>query len=345
MTKMKKDNYVPVLKTKKDINAEALDRVEQERTGRQLGLLCRFSAMNKAIGKYFRFKQVTLIAGASGHGKSTLLNMLLADFLNKRLNQRFEEDVIIVHNTFEMLPVDEVLRNVSGKVEKSHLGLLSSEWIPVEVEGEKGKYNRVTDDELNRIREALTEDEDLNHYYFEEPTNIQGIMKNILTAIEYYKLQNDIPLEDNTRNPKVIVAIDHTLLVVGEKGESTLDTMASLGRIVVFLKKKGFMVLLVGQLNNEIEKAERIKNNDLHYPMKSDIYAQGQLYNACDNVLIIHQPELLGILQYGKNRYSTSLLVHIQFIKQRFGKVGSVWLKNALERGQFIPFNPEPNTK
>ena len=73
----------------------------------------------------------------------------------------------------------------------------------------------------------------------------------------------------------------------------------------------------------------------------SDIYAQAQLFNACDNVLTIHQPELLGILFYGRNQYKTSNLMHLQILKQRFGKVGSVWLYNDLGKGRVYETTPE----
>lgn len=324
------DNYVPQLKTKKDVAEEAKEKIQEERSGKQLGLRTRFAKLNIAVGKYFRFKSVTAIAGLSGHGKSLILNFILNDFLNKALNGNFKEDVIIIHNSFEMSPVDEVIRNISNKLEKSHLYLLSSEF-----DKEKGNYNTISNEELELISNALDEDEDLDHYYFEDPTNINGILKNIKCGIEYYQEKY------NTTNlPKVCVAIDHTLLVDPDKGESVLDMMGRLAKTAIYLKKRGYMVFFVGQLNNEIEKPERLKNPDLHFPVKSDIYAQAQVYNACDNVFSIHQPELLGILEYGKNRFVTEKLIHLQLLKQRFGKVGSIWLRNELERGQLVPFEP-----
>ena len=349
-----KDDYVPILKTKKDISEEAKDKINQERSGKQLGLKTRFSKLNIALGRYFRFKQVTAIAGLSGHGKSAILNMILADFTNKELNREFQEDVVIIHNTFEMLPVDEVLRTVSSKLEKSHLYLLSSEFQRTET---KAGYNVITNEEFDEISDALKEDEDIDHYYFEEPTNVQGLMKNITCGIDYYKekqlsrthdihtldsieysrLYNKIPI------PKVVVAVDHTLLINQDKGESVLDTITKISKLAVFLKKKGYMVILVGQLNGEIERPERIKNIDLQFPIKSDIYAQAQIYNACDNVLTIHQPELLGILEYGKNKLITSGLVHLQVLKQRFGKVGSIWLKNEFSKGKLLEVEPVSN--
>ena len=326
----KKFDYTPMLKTKKDINVEVKKKIEEERTGKQLGLKTRFNKLNAAMGKYIRFSNVISINGLSGHGKSTLLNMLLQDFINKDLNKNFEQDVIIIHNSFEMLPVDEVMRNVSSKLEVSYMHLLSSE-----IKEDKTGYNRISDEELKDIDRALENDENQDHYYFEESTNIMGLTQNINKGIEFYQSKY------NTKKiPKVVVALDHTLLVEAMEKEGVIDTMGRLGKWAIYLKKKGYLVVFVGQLNNEIEKPERLRNLDLQYPMKSDIYAQGQLYNACDIVLTIHQPELLGIVKYGKNQYNTAGLVHLQVIKQRAGKVGSIWLKNELDKGRLIQFEP-----
>lgn len=324
-------DYIPKLKTRKDINEEAKQIINNERSGKQLGLLCRFNRLNIAMGKYFRFKQVTTIAGLSGHGKSTLLNMILADFLDKRLNSLFTHPVIIIHNTFEMLPVDEVIRNVGSKTGKSHFNLLSSEFT-------NGQYNTISEEEFASISKVLDDDDDRDHYYFDEPTNVMGLVKNVNTSISHFQQKYN-----TNKVPQVVFALDHSLLVDGEKGENVIDTITRLSKLAVVLKKKGYMVFIIGQLNGNIEATERLKNPLVQYPIKSDIYAQAQIYNASDNVLIIHQPELLGIQEYGVNKLVTTGLVHLYVIKQRFGRIGSIWLKNELHEGRLIQFEPISN--
>lgn len=333
------NGYIPTLKTRKEINKSVIARINAERSGKQLGLKTRFSHLNIALGKYVRFSQVILIAGLSGHGKSTLLNMLLDDFLNKELNKEFEQEVIIVHNSFEMTPDDETIRTVSSKLNRSHLSLLSAEWTKGDAETRtKGHYNRVSDEELEAVKHVLSEEEDKNHYFFDEATTVAGLIANRNAALLYYKENNP-----GKPQPKVVNALDHSLLVIGDKGDNTLEIMSKIGRASIALKKRGDLVIIVGQLNNNIESPERIKNADLQYPVKSDIYAQGQLYNACDVVLVGHQPEMLGIIEYGKNKLSTALLFHLQALKQRFGKAGSIWLQNQLNKGQLVQFKPVSN--
>lgn len=347
--------YIPKIKTQKEIAEEAKKRINEERSGKQLGLRTRFGKLNVAIGRFFRFSQVYSINGLSGHGKSAFLNILLQDFKNTELNGNYKTPFIIVHNCFEMLPVDEVLRTVSSKLEVSHLHLLSSE-MKYNEDGLSGEYNVITDKEFEAISQVLDNvEEEVKHYYFEEPTNTIGLLKNIEVAVLAYKdeiisktynidalTQEELKTyREKIPNPRIVMALDHTLLVEPDKGDGVLDTISRIAKASIYLKKQGCLVLLVGQLNNVIESEVRIRNPDLHYPIKSDIYAQAQIYNACDGVLIIHQPELLGILKYGKNQYNTANLVHLQLVKQRFGKVGSIWLKNEFSKGRLIQIEPQ----
>jgi replicative DNA helicase len=330
---MSLENKVVVLTTK-DVRQKAKEAILAERTGRQLGLRTRYSQLNVALGKYFRFGTVTSINGLSGHGKSYLLNLLTQDFTNTELNGNCYYDYIIAAHSFEMLPEDELLRSVSSGLEKSYMYLLSSEF-----DVEKKKYNTISEQELQQIDAILDSYEDKPIYYFDNPTTLGGIAKNVKAAIEKYQDDKKI-----TTIPKVIITIDHTLLIKQAKGENQiLDTMRALAGLVVGLKKKGYMVIMLGQLNNNIEKIERIRNPEGHYPIKSDIYAQGEIFNACDNVITIHQPEMLGLLQYGKNKWNTEGLVHLQLLKQRFGKIGSIWLQNNLSKGTLIQCKPVSN--
>ncbi|MFK5282586.1 hypothetical protein ACI3PL_23785, partial [Lacticaseibacillus paracasei] len=65
------------------------------------------------------------------------------------------------------------------------------------------------------------------------------------------------------------------------------------------------------------------------------------VYQACDNVIIPHRPELLGISKYGVKSILTTNLVHGGFIKSRFGNAGNFWLKNELSKGRFTHFTEE----
>ncbi|NQY68839.1 MAG: hypothetical protein HRT72_14085, partial [Flavobacteriales bacterium] len=77
-----KDRYngLKFLHTKQVIDS-AKQRIAEERSGKQYGLLCRFPSVNRAMLRYWRFKRIVMICGMSGSGKSYFLNMLRNDFL------------------------------------------------------------------------------------------------------------------------------------------------------------------------------------------------------------------------------------------------------------------------
>jgi replicative DNA helicase len=74
-------NGLPLIKTFEAIDSSK-KRINDERSGEQLGMYCRWGKLNKAMLKYWRFNHVTMIGGMSGSGKSFILNMLRTDFLD-----------------------------------------------------------------------------------------------------------------------------------------------------------------------------------------------------------------------------------------------------------------------
>jgi len=309
----------------------ALDIVQQEREEGQLGLLTQFNSLNVSMGKYFRFNIVNLLAGLSGHAKSYLLNILTNNFLDYKkdgLNHSITYIPIVLHFCFEMSAYNEILRKVAGDLGISYGYLLSSQY-----DKDSKSYNKLTDDELDKVKACLDHYKNDSILFFENSGNVKLIYN---TVEHYYNYYNNLP---NAISGKVvykfIVNIDHTLLIETLDERSTLDLMANVGKIAISIRKRfGAMVNLLGQLNNNIEDPKRITNPALHYPMKSDIYAQGQLYNACDNVFTTHQPRLLQISLYGAQKLPTKGLIHLLKLKARHGSVGSIWLMNDLNEGR-----------
>ncbi len=89
------------------------------------GMISRWPKLNYVVGGAFRFDQTFYLLGASGSGKSYLLNMLRDDFASS-LNSKYPQDVKILSFSFEMSAEDEVIRTYSGKLETSYSELISS---------------------------------------------------------------------------------------------------------------------------------------------------------------------------------------------------------------------------
>lgn len=305
---------------------EAKEAINLERSGKQLGLFCRFNGINRAMLKYWRFGQVTLIAGMSSGGKSTLLNILEDDFSDPNLNKNCQYKVIILGFKYEMSGSDEVLRNISGKLDTSYSNLLSAEFNE-----KKGDYNIISDNEFEKISVKLDSLKGRKIFYVETNGNLSQLYETYLSMKIRYP------------DHKFVISIDHTLLSKKLDEKNDAELMQNTGLTAIRLRKEGCMVILIGQLNGNIEENTRRENTALHYPIKTDVHCGNQVFWACNNVILYHRPELLKIQKYGLEKRDSKKLIHLNIIKQRFGKIGSIWLQENFVKGQINEF-PQINT-
>jgi len=327
-------NVLPVTTPAQAVQ-QARQQILLERTGEQHGLKTRYPKLNIAQRKWFRFNNVYLLAGLSGSGKSYLMNTFIEDFLDYRepdsINGEIDFIPLIFQFCFEMSSHTEIIRACANDMGVNYNYILSSHY-----DRNTKNYNRLTDDELLKVDNFLNYYKRKSILFFETAGNLNMIYN---TVSHYYKVYKNKEVK-NGKKYKVVINIDHSLLIekLGEKSEREL--MARLGKIAIRLRKEfGAMVFIIGQLNNNIETTDRIMKSSMHYPIKSDIYAQGQLYNACDSVLTIHQPALLKISQYGPKKIPTAGLIHLQQLKARHGSIGSIWLRNELHTGKIVPYD------
>lgn len=306
---------------------EAEESIELERSGKQLGVYCRYAKVNRAMLKYWRFGQVTLLAGMSSGGKSTLLNALEDDFTNPELNGNCEYDVVMLGFKYEMSGSDEVLRNVSGKLDTSYSNLLSADYIKDDIHG-KPVYNSITDAEFDNIKIHLNKLRGRKIFYVETNGDLTQLYET------YKAMRLKYPDVVGKKKVKFIITIDHTLLSKKLDEKSDAELMQNTGLVAIKLRKEGCMVILIGQLNGNIEDIKRQENNMFHYPIKTDVHCGNQVFWACNNVLLYHRPELLGIEKYGKEKRPTANLIHLRCIKQRFGKIGNIWLHANFSKGR-----------
>jgi len=345
MAKTSELNILPVL-SPKDVSKKVIEQVELERTGKQLGMLTRYPKLNIAFRKYFRFNQVNLFAGLSGSGKSLFLNILSEDFLDYReensLNCNIDFIPILLHFCFEMSATNEMLRSIATDLGLSFDYLLSSARVDKQ-DGTKG-YNKITDRELDVIKKILEKQSNKSILYFETSGNVAEVEHTINAYFnrytkhaEAFNAQSFEKRKGKTLVYKFIINFDHTLLFEKFDEDTQLQIISNIAKMAIRVRKRGdAMINLIGQLNNNIEDIRRLTMPSLHYPQKSDIYAQGELYNACDTVAILHRPELLKISNYGLKQLPTKGLIHLLILKARFAKIGSIWFKEAFEQGTIL---------
>ena len=165
----------------------------------------------------------------------------------------------------------------------------------------------ITDASYSAILKASKGFKEYPIYYVDTPGSVAEIEATIMNFYNTKVLPE---------NAKFIVILDHTLLVDGSG--SVLETIAALQKLFIKIKKlKNTSVIQLSQMNRNIEGSERINNNTMHYPMRSDISSADSIYQASDYVLCIHRPELLNIKEYGPNRLPVQDMIYIHILKNR----------------------------
>ena len=302
-----------VIKPLDKVLHEADTLVKEGMSNENMALKTRWSGFNRLMMGGLRFGNTYLLAGASGHGKSFFLNMLIQDFLDSEINGTFNKPFKILHFGFEMSAADEILRRAAAMTDISYSSLLSA-------------FDKLTPQQYEFFQAKLQTLKEQPVFYVEQPT----------TRYKMYQTIKDFKAK--FPDEELIVSVDHTLLVQSEVGENEIQTIAGLGKLFIEIRKEfNTLNILLGQLNDKIESEKRLDptNPSLHYPTKTDIHGSKQMYHAVDVAMVIHQPSLLHLEYYGKKDIPTDGLVALHILKNRKGEQGLTLLRNNLAQGRF----------
>ena len=274
-------------------------------------LKTRWAKFNKLAMGGIEPNSVYTIAGISGSGKSSFVNTLETDIID--LNK--DDDVVVLSFSFEMISSKQIGRKLSYKLRKTTAELYSA------------SDTAISDNEYEMIEEKAKEIKDYPVYYVDNP----GTVDEIKSTIQF--------LQKTIANGKwLVVIIDHTLLVRGNSSpDSERSVIVELEKDLISLKKVGrTSIIQIAQMNRNIEAPERINNPSLHYPQRSDISSSDAVFQASDYVIIIHRPEILGILSYGYENLPTKNMVYLHFTKNREGDSKILRFVNDLKHNNLI---------
>lgn len=349
---------IPVY-TSEDATNMALHKIKTEldaaNDGVQTGLLTRWVELNAAVGKYFRFGNSYVICGASGTGKSYLLNNILTDFNRTErielapgiylepINHKFKDKVITIHFNLEMKAEDEKIRSLSGLLNQSYSYFLCSDFT---IEDDKIKYNVLTDGDKSKINTFANKVLSKQNIVY-VPNRI-----NTLSMYEVCKYYHKLGY-------KLVVAIDHMLLVLQDKDDEfklahDISTFAD-----IIKKELNALVIILNQMNDNIMESKRKITPSNHYPEMKDGYGGRVLYHGVDTYIFLNRPNRIGIERYGINKFKTYLcitpeikdrlnldnndvgniydVIHILVHKNRFGTdMQSIFVLALLSKGKFV---------
>lgn len=305
-------NVLP-MRTSGQVTKRSLQRIKANKDGEELFFKTRFDKVNKALLGGFRFGNYAILAGASGHGKSYLLAEFVEDFLDPELNPT-EEDVKILCFGFDMPAESEITRSLAAQVNTSYGTVMSAE-TPLS-------------DEQFEIIEQIAEEKYANRqvYYVDKPGTKEDIKHTV------YAFRDRFP------DARLIVTLDHSLLVEYGAEKTEIELVSKVSKTMKALRQElGILIVMLSQLNDKIEDPRR-RDPSLHYPTKTDIHGSKAVYQDADIVMVLHQPQKLGIENYGRKQYPAKNLAALHVLKNRDMHGGLVLLKEDLAHARFLPY-------
>jgi len=269
---------------------EAINYIKGRREHNVVSLKTKWKKFNKQCMGGIEPNTVYTIAGISGSGKSSFVNLLQTDIIDLNPN----EDIIVLNFSLEMVGFRQVGRTLSNKLRRTTSTLYSSEMD-------------LDDNTFGQVVKVCNQLKEYPIYFIDSPTTPMQVQEII------YNFYNT-----HVKGTKkhFVILYDHTLLTkpIG----SVLETIAELQRVFIQVKKLPMTsIVQIAQMNRNIEASERINNPLSHYPMRSDISSSDAIFQASDYVLVIHRPEILNISEYGPNHLPTQNKVYIHILKNR----------------------------
>lgn len=307
---MEKNSFDLQIRPISVIADEALTYIEGRKNHKISSLKTRWSKFNKCCMGGIEPNVVHTISGISASGKSAFANLISLDLID--LNSK--ENTIELVFSLEMVGFRQVGRMLSNKLRLTTSDLYSS--------------NKSLDDStLEKVINVTNSLKNHPIYFVDEPGTPMQIEQTIMGFYEKYV---------KGKNVNFVIFYDHALLT--KRVGDIIDTISELEKVFIRVKKlPKTSIIQLTQLNRNIESPERINNNLLHYPMRSDLSSSDSIFQASDYVFVIHRPELLHICEYGPNRLPTKNKIYLHLLKNRdAGKPCIIEFENDLAHNNFV---------
>lgn len=312
---MEKNSFNLQIRPLSVVANEAISYIEGRKKHEISSLRTRWSKFNKCCMGGIEPNTVYTISGISASGKSAFANLISLDLID--LNSK--ENTIELVFSLEMVGFRQIGRMLSNKLRLTTSDLYSSE-------------KSLDDSTLEKVINVTNSLKNYPIYFVDDPGTPMQVEKTIMDFYETHV---------KGKNVNFVIFYDHALLT--KKIGDMLDTISELEKVFIKVKKlPRTSVVQLTQLNRNIESPERINNNLMHYPMRSDLSSSDAIFQASDYVFVIHRPELLHICEYGPNRLPTSNKIFLHLLKNRdAGKPCIIEFENDLAHNNFVETTKE----
>lgn len=213
---------------------------------------------------------IVLLAGASGHGKSTELKRIEDNILNIEINPEASQYVFL-NLSLEMKVFNLILRSLDNIIiNKNKKEILTEQF---------------TEEEIAIVRKYLESLKDDRRFISQKPT----------TSSDFYDGAREFLITHQDKKA-VFIAVDHIVLMKGsDKKKAVDDTVEAINQLKLEFGNVYFIVL--SQMNRGL--LDRVdEKNRRSQPSTQDIYMSEFMLQASSYVVVVHNPFKLGINEY-----------------------------------------------
>lgn len=305
-----------------DAYQSAYDYIVDRKDGKAPSLLTPFDQLNKAGVDGIPWQSHFVIGARSGVGKTLIKDQLLRGAFALNPN----DNIRILDFSFEMPMQATGYRGIQAELKQAKSMLLSTEG------------NKVDKNSLKRIELIVNNARNLPWDIVDVQLNLTDIEFVITETIKKHNINNDL---------KLIISIDHSLLIKKMKGQNTHAVINEYGELITKLRKKyNIIVFTLSQLNRNIEEPVRkIPGKADNYPQTSDISTADALLQHADFLGILNRPSDFNMKLYGPERYvvpENGKYVAFHLLKNRSGEQSIIHLNANYQNYEFIEMTEPP---
>jgi hypothetical protein len=302
------------IKSSKETTNESFKRIKEGHSGEYKPIKTRYEHLNTITHGGLTKQKIYSIGALSAFGKSHILRQLETDIFDEALNPGAKESILLLKVDWEMSKEEMILAKVHAKTGKPYDYLMY------------GTPDEETKTAFNEVYLELNSDHIYETFDTYRPDEFYADVRAFT--------------DQHQDKKQIVLTIDNINLIDTENSDES-TAIAKLITHIIRLKRevKNLTVIILCQLNRNLK--DRINPKE-HFPRTTDFYYSSKIEHASDVQIVIHNPFLLGIDEYGavnterfdyldkylitKNKYSTFKtqgLLFFHYVKVR--------LKNGLK--------------
>ena len=303
--------------------------MDKVRSGEIKPLQTSLRKEQEKIGGYYPSDQV-VIAGRTGTGKSAKMLSDILDFCNVDINPTYQDDMIILLDSYEMADWRNVLRMISRRGEVEAKALLDY-------------AKRLTEERYKFLRDIGEQFRHLPIYITNKP------LKPSAWEEQKKQIQGKFPKK------KIVNVYDHSRLGLKEddvkKEEEHISGLMFRG---IYLKNNFDMLMFwLSQMNRNIETNISRDKLGTYLPVASDIFGSDAVFQCADVVYALHRPGMYKVAEFEgiptgydpeRPEKNDHLLLEV-VLKQREGWTGNLLLGHNLAHNKVYDLELVPPSR